>query len=378
MRDEALRCRLGANDAEADHRRPGGRGRAGHDRDPGGARPPGIEIPHYCYHPGLSIAGNCRMCLVEIEKTPKLVDRLLDPGHRGHGRPARRARRVKAAQDGGAGVPAHQPPARLPDLRPGRRVQAAGLRVRTTARRRAASSRSKVHKRKDVDIGQHIVLRRRALHPVHALRALLRRGHEDRRAAVFERGDHVTIETFPGKRARQPVLGEHRRHLPGRRADARSDFRFQQRVWFLKDLKSVCAGCARGCNVLDGISKGRILRITPRENQDVNSWWMCDEGRLSYEKLARPGRIAWPRVAEKLAAPRSPRRVRGGRPRVAPRRSASDGPRPSRAADSGHRRRDRRGSAARVPRGGACDASTLQRGGAARAASGRAAGPGRP
>src|SRR5262249_39081198 len=74
------------------------------------------------------------------------------------------------------------------------------------------------------------------------------------------------------------------------------------RVWFLKDVPSVCAGCARGCNVFNGISKGRILRITPRENQDVNRWWICDEGRLSYEKLSRGGRIVWPRVADRLAA----------------------------------------------------------------------------
>jgi NADH dehydrogenase/NADH:ubiquinone oxidoreductase subunit G len=79
------------------------------------------------------------------------------------------------------------------------------------------------------------------------------------------------------------------------------EFRFKQRVWFLKDVHSICSGCARGCNVIDGVSKSRILRITPRTNLDVNRWWICDEGRLSYEALYRPGRITAARLTGKHA-----------------------------------------------------------------------------
>ena len=69
-----------------------------------------------------------------------------------------------------------------------------------------------------------------------------------------------------------------------------SDFRFSMRVWFLKDTKSICTGCARGCNMDIGSRNEVIHRQTPRENNDVNSAWMCDAGRLDFHYVNSEGR----------------------------------------------------------------------------------------
>jgi NADH-quinone oxidoreductase subunit G len=63
------------------------------------------------------------------------------------------------------------------------------------------------------------------------------------------------------------------------------DFRFKMRVWFMKSVKSVCAGCSNGCNTFLDQKDGVVYRYRPRQNMQVNDYWMCDEGRLSYKAI---------------------------------------------------------------------------------------------
>jgi NADH-quinone oxidoreductase subunit G len=70
------------------------------------------------------------------------------------------------------------------------------------------------------------------------------------------------------------------------------DFRFQMRVWFLKETRSICASCATGCNIVIGSREQKIYRFEPRENDAVNACWMCDYGRLNYKWIGRPDRLA--------------------------------------------------------------------------------------
>jgi NADH-quinone oxidoreductase subunit G len=74
------------------------------------------------------------------------------------------------------------------------------------------------------------------------------------------------------------------------------DFRFKSRVWFLENTSTVCTSCSRGCNVTVGSRWNRVLRLTPRENQAVNRWWMCDSGRLAYRHVAAEDRLGAPMV----------------------------------------------------------------------------------
>ena len=164
----------------------------------------GAEVPRFCFHERLSIAGNCRMCLVEVKGAPKPVAscawgvRDCRPGP--NGEPPVITHEVADGEEGargGDGVPPHQPPAGLPHLRPGWRVRPAGpgdgLRRRhVPLRREQARGRGQVHRpaRQDAD---------EPVHPVHALRPLL---HRSRRRAGSRRdrsrrghGDHVLSRT---------------------------------------------------------------------------------------------------------------------------------------------------------------------------------------
>src|SRR5207247_6140543 len=69
------------------------------------------------------------------------------------------------------------------------------------------------------------------------------------------------------------------------------DFRFQMRVWFLKETKSLCSSCATGCNIVIGSREEKIYRFEPRQKDAVNSCWMCDAGRLNYKWIGRPDRL---------------------------------------------------------------------------------------
>src|SRR5262249_35724493 len=101
---------------------------------------------------------------------------------------------------------------------------------------------------------------------------------------LFQRGDHAIIGTFPGRPLDNPYSGNTVDVCPVG-ALTWKPFRFKARVWFLKNVPSVCAGCARGCNVEVAAYMNRIQRMTPRFNKEVNSWWMCDAGRESFETL---------------------------------------------------------------------------------------------
>src|SRR5205823_10858871 len=77
-----------------------------------------------------------------------------------------------------------------------------------------------------------------------------------------------------------------------------TDFRFKMRVWFLKETKSICTSCATGCNTLIGTREDIVYRQTPRENDHVNSCWMCDYGRLNFKYLEAENRLLGPEISK--------------------------------------------------------------------------------
>ncbi|MEC9035553.1 MAG: molybdopterin-dependent oxidoreductase, partial [Verrucomicrobiota bacterium] len=96
-----------------------------------------------------------------------------------------------------------------------------------------------------------------------------------------------------------------------------NDFRFKMRVWFMRETESVCNGCARGCNILISSRENKIYRQTPRENNEVNSSWMCDSGRLNYHLLESSARLTDPMIKrgkshETVDWPQAIRRVAEG------------------------------------------------------------------
>ncbi len=252
------------------------------------ARKLGIEIPHFCYHPRLSIAGNCRMCLVDIEKVPKnqiACSTRVAPGM------IVRTRSEKAvkAREGVMEFLLINHPLDCPicDQAGECVLQDYSFRFGTGGSRFEGE---KVHGEKGVLLGPHIVFdAERCIKCTRCIRFCDEVTHTSE-LGYFNRGDHSIIGTFPGRSLDNLYSGCTADLCPVGALTVK-EFRFRKRVWFLKDTASICAGCARGCNVNLGIDENRIWRMKPRENDAVNGSWMCDEGRFSYQRYQVDDRL---------------------------------------------------------------------------------------
>jgi NADH-quinone oxidoreductase subunit G len=263
----------------------------------------GIEIPHYCYHPALSIAGSCRMCLVEIEKFPK---------------PAISCHTVAA--DGmvvhtDSGVAKQARAAMLEFLLANHPLdcpicdQAGECKLQqyymTVGQYDSALLDNKVKKSKAKIIGPHVMLdSERCILCSRCVRFTdeISKSHE---LGIFNRGDHSELSNYPGMSLDNPYSGNVVDICPvGALTDR--DFRFKVRVWYLDSAPSICHGCARGCNIrVDYLTRRlhhndgkRIARFKPRFNPEVNGHWICDAGRYSYKTLEDEDRLYNPRVTD--------------------------------------------------------------------------------
>jgi NADH-quinone oxidoreductase subunit G len=247
----------------------------------------GIFVPRYCYHPGLSIAGNCRICLVEVEKTPKLQIACNTPVTEGmvvHTKSAN-------AEDGRRAVlefllANHPLDCPVCDQSGECELQNFYMNFGLYDPR---FREQKVKKKKAVDIGPHVMLdQERCILCSRCVRftdEISKTGE----FGIFNRGDRAEVGLYPGQRLDNPYSGNVIDVCPVG-ALTETDFRFKARVWYLSSAPTVCNGCAQGCNmdvhfVLNRphLNEGaRVLRLKPRYNPDVNQWWMCDEGRFGF------------------------------------------------------------------------------------------------
>jgi NADH-quinone oxidoreductase subunit G len=258
----------------------------------------GIAIPSYCYHPGLPIAGNCRICMVEIEKFPKLQIACYTPAQ--DGMVVRtNTEAVKATQRHILEFLLINHPLDCPVC-----DQAGECRLQDYYMRYGLyDSRfndTKVKKKKAVSIGPTVMLdTERCILCSRCVRftdEITKTGE----FGIMNRGDHAEIGLYPGKALENKYSGNVVDICPvGALTD--KDFRFKCRVWYLESSPSVCPGCSMGCNIdihyqleRTHIAAGeRVMRLKPRENPEVNKWWMCDEGRYGYkfidhERILRP------------------------------------------------------------------------------------------
>jgi NADH-quinone oxidoreductase subunit G len=269
----------------------------------------GIDIPHYCWHPGLSIAANCRMCLIEVMPPP--------------GRPALMLNVLSYDHKTGQYVDQQKP-----KLQPACQQQVSeGLEIKSESSKHVEKARAAVQEflllNHPVDCPicdqagecrlqdywlehQHEAKRMRD-EPVHKPKAVVFGPtivYDAERCIVCTRCVRFCEEV-----AQDPVLSVRERGnineivvSPGRELDnaytlmteyvcpvgalTSADFRFKARVWFLRSVRSVCQGCATGCSAfLDYDPRdGKVYRHRPRENPEVNKYWMCDDGMLDYHR----------------------------------------------------------------------------------------------
>ena len=260
----------------------------------------GIEIPRYCYHPGLSVVGQCRMCQVEVERMPKLAIACNTPVADGMV-VSTRSPKVEKARRAVLEFYLLNHPLDCPICDKGGECPLQDYTL-TYGPGESRSVEEKIQRVKHKVLGPHIVF--------DAERCILctrcvRFCHEMPKTGelgVFSRGDQSEINLFPGKVLDNAYSGNVIDLCPVGALTSRQ-YRFQSRPWDLvRHTESVCPLCSNGCNVvLDVRHRQRgeeLLRIRPRENQAVNRWWMCDEGRFTFTSLHDPARLRVPTWCE--------------------------------------------------------------------------------
>lgn len=246
------------------------------------ARMLGIDISAFCYHPGLPIVAQCRQCLVAVEKNPKLqpsCQQTVADGMVVHTTdPQSTLARKQLLEFTLLNHPIDCP---ICDKAGECTLQ------RLYFDHDNQDSRvdvPKVHKKKVVDLGPTVVLdQERCILCSRCIRTCDEVAGEHQ-LEFAHRGDHEVLTTAPGAELDNPYSLNTVDVCPVGALTSK-DFRFTMRAWELEATPSVCNGCATGCNVEIHHKNGRAWRLVPRENPDVNQWWMCDEGRLTYHPL---------------------------------------------------------------------------------------------
>jgi NADH-quinone oxidoreductase subunit G len=274
----------------------------------------GSYVPRYCYHKKLSSPGNCRMCLIEMGLPKMGPERKPELGEDGKPlinwmpRP-----QISCAQDvsEGMGVRTDSPLAQ--ECRKGVMEfllinhpldcpicdQAGECRLQEfSVEYGNAESRfleNKVKKPKNIELGSRVTLDdERCILCSRCIRFCQEIVHDDV-LGFIDRGSDSVLTAHPGKRLENNYSLNTVDICPVG-ALTSSDFRFQMRVWFLKETKSFCTSCATGCNTIIGTREDVIYRQTPRENNAVNSSWMCDYGRLNFGYLQSDKRLLQPEI----------------------------------------------------------------------------------
>ena len=279
----------------------------------------GIEIPHYCYHPKLPVAGNCRMCLVHVgmpgrpgpdgkppmnEDGSLKIDPMVLPYERGTPKGV-----IGCATNL---IPGMEIYASSPETKEMREAvlesllinhpldcticdQAGECKLQEYSMEHGQAesqfAEQKVHKPKAVDLGPRIMLdAERCVLCTRCIRFSADIAGDDA-LGIVNRGSYNSIATFPGAPFDNNYTLNTADICPVGALTSK-DFRFQMRVWFLKETNSLCTGCATGCNTVIGSRENKMYRQEPRENDAVNGPWMCDSGRLDYKWIGSEKRLS--------------------------------------------------------------------------------------
>ena len=254
------------------------------------ARRVGVEIPYFCYHPGLSVVAQCRMCAVEVEKMPKLQTACSTPATEGmivHTRSERAKQNQKSIME----FLLINHPLDCPicdksgecDLQDNS-YKYGDLYTRTTEERRTYL---------DLDMGP--VIKKNMNRCIHCTRCI-RFGDEVahiREMVAVSRGNNTEITTIDGRPLETDYAGNYADVCPTGSLTLK-DFRFKKRAWMLKKTATVCEGCARGCNMETQQDANVVYRCVPRKNMEINQYWLCDEGRFNYHTAMDLSRITKP------------------------------------------------------------------------------------
>jgi NADH-quinone oxidoreductase subunit G len=257
----------------------------------------GAKVPFFCWHPGLSSPAVCRQCLVEIKGAPKPVPSCYTAV----------ADKMEVFTSSPRALEVRRQMLEFTLLNHPIDCPVCDKAGECSLQRHyfdwdgklARNEGDKVRKAKVVDVGKHIILdQERCILCTRCIRVCNEVAKSPELTMAY-RGSHEILTTAPGQRLDNPYSLNTVDVCPVGALTAK-DFRFARRAWELSSTPSVCPGCATGCNIEVHTSRGKIRRLIPRENLEVNKYWMCDEGRFEY-KAVHDGRVLLPLVGGKRA-----------------------------------------------------------------------------
>ncbi len=259
------------------------------------------DIPRYCYHPGMPIAGTCRMCTVEVEKAPKLMTSCSTPA--GDGMVVHtRSEKVLKSRNGVMDFLLTNHPLDCPvcdkagecelqdytfEYGPQESNFKEEKRVYSTATTKKLSDKITLNMNRCVHC-ERCVRFTDDVTKTNDLVMVNRGWHKELTVTDEKVG---LVNDYQGCLTDFCPVG----------ALTMNDFRFEKRVWFLDKKPSVCDGCSKGCNIEVHHDKEVVQRYVPIFNEKVNNHWMCDEGRLSYHTYADANRIVSPLLPDTVS-----------------------------------------------------------------------------
>ena len=255
----------------------------------------GTYIPHFCYHKKLSIAANCRMCLVDVEKAPKPMPACATPVTQGMIVRTRSDKAV-AAQKSVMEFLLINHPLDCPICDQGGECQLQDLAVGYggTTSRYEEEKRVVFHK----EVGPLISMEEMS-RCIHCTRCV-RFGQEiagQMELGMSHRGEHSEIETFLGASVDSELSGNMIDICPVGALTSKP-FRYSARTWELSRRKSVAPHDSSGANLVVQVKNNRVMRVVPFENDEVNECWIADRERFSYEALNGDERLTQPMIKQ--------------------------------------------------------------------------------
>jgi len=245
-------------------------------------------IAHYCYHPGLSVAGVCRLCIVDIEGNPRpqiACNTVVTEGMKVSNKSERIRDGVKWVLD--FHLINHPLDCPICD-----QAGECGLQEQYMefGKYDPEMAERKVKKHKVVDLGPTVVLDSERCILCSRCVRFTDEVSKTNELGIFNRGDRSEIGTAEGKELNNKYSLNTVDICPVGALTSK-DFRFRQRVWYLKDSNTICNGCSTGCNVKVYFNKEGLFRVKPIYNPEVNGHWMCDEGRNVYKFVNKEVRL---------------------------------------------------------------------------------------
>jgi NADH-quinone oxidoreductase subunit G len=255
----------------------------------------GTYIPHFCYHKKLSIAANCRMCLVDVEKAPKPMPACATPVTQGMIVRTKSEKALKA-QQGVMEFLLINHPLDCPICDQGGECQLQDLAVGYGGTKSRYSEEKRVVFHKNVGPLVSMEEMSRCIHCTRCVRF----GQEV--AGVMElgmahRGEHAEIQTFVGRSVDSELSGNMIDICPVGALTSKP-FRYSARTWELSRRKSVSPHDSTGSNLIVQVKNNHVMRVVPLENEDINECWIADRDRFSYEALNSDTRLTQPMIKQ--------------------------------------------------------------------------------